>query len=92
MRNRTSFTSQPTSTTLTSLVRHHHARQHIRGRDAATHPVMRAWDRKPHFLSAVQAGTLQSPYRRCTVGGRPWRFTQYPTRATLRPPKTTQYI
>ena len=49
--------------------RHYHARQHTRGRSVATHtPVMQAWDRKPNFPSAVQSGTVQSPYRRCTTG------------------------
>jgi len=61
MRSRiTSFTSLAYQYGVDVTTRHRHARQHVRGRSVATHPVMRAWDsRKPHFLSAVQAGTVQ---------------------------------
>jgi len=66
--NKTSPTSLADQYGIDVTTRHHHARQHARGRSVAAHPVMQAWDRKPHFLSAVQAGTVQSPYRRCTTG------------------------
>jgi len=56
----TSLTSLAYQCGVDVTARHRHARQHVHGRSVATYPVTRAWDsRKPHFLSAVQAGTVQ---------------------------------
>jgi len=83
----------PASAALTSwLDTTTHVNMHV-GAVSLHTPAMRAWDRKPNFLSAVQAGTVQRPHRRCVTGtpaargllsiprvlrfGRPWPPSVY---------------
>jgi len=78
------------------MTRHYPARQHTWARCRYTHTGNASVGQetptscqlfKPAWFKAHTADTGA-----VSLARRLWRFTQYPTRDALRPPKTTQYI